>query len=237
MSTNKQAIHKYLKRLRTSIKPIRSQRELATQLGISNGMLSRIETGDVSITDKTLEKYSEVFSIPIEKLQAIRDTNTLPSSLPDQKEFDLINLKNEFQNYSFKVINVPYFESISAGIEAELTSDSPVEYVPFLVPINKFSSSKNIIAVKVNGDSMNKVVPDQAIAILDSNPELKNGDIIAYQLDNSFGLKHYYKTNNSLILEPDSTNPEYQAKMIPLDELENHSFNVVGKLVTQFSYM
>lgn len=236
MTKNNSAISKYLKDLRTSVKPIKSQRKLASQLGISNGLLSRIETGDATVTDKTLEKYSDVFFIPLQELKKIRDTNTLPDSLSNQKEFDVINLQSEFQNDVFKIVKVPYFESISAGNEAELTNDNPIEYIPFLLPINKFSSPKNIIAVRVNGESMNRIVPNKAIVILDTNPELKNGDIIAYQLDNCFGLKHYYKTNNSLILEPDSTDLEYQTKMIPLDELNAHSFTVIGKMITQFSY-
>lgn len=236
MPQHNQAIGKYLKQLRTSIKPVRSQRQLAIQLGISHGLLSRIENGSTVATDKTLAKYSNLFSIPLPELQQIRDTNKLPDSLPKQEEFDVINLKHEFKNDTFKVLNVPYFESISAGIETELTSDYPIEYIPVLLPINKFSSSKNIIAVRVNGDSMNKVVPNHAIVILDTKPSLTNGDVVAYQLDNCFGLKHYYTTNNSLILEPDSTNEDYKTKIIPLDELNIHEFNIIGKMITQFSY-
>ena len=233
MEQDNNSINEYLKKLRTSSPLILSQKQLAKKLGISSSLLSQVETGSVSVTDKTLKKYSDFFSIPLKNLKSIRDTGSLPSeNIDDSNIVDL----NQFISEKLKFVNVPYFESISAGIEADLVDESPVTYVPIFLPKNIFSSKKNIVAIKINGDSMNLVIPNHSIALIDKDVEsIKSGDIVAYQLDgNNYGLKRFFETTNEIFLVPESTDDSFKKRILNKQELNSSDsirFNIIGKLI------
>ena len=82
----------------------------------------------------------------------------------------------------------------------------------------------------VVGDSMNKVIPDGYIAVLQKTHTLEDGSIGAI-LVNGFDatLKRYYRIKDGVVLEPLSYNPEHQAMIIKENDQENIS--VIGKLV------
>ncbi len=65
-------IHQALKKIREfhNIK----QSELSMQLGISNSYLSEIESGKKSPSLELLDKYSEVFNIPVSSLILFSET-------------------------------------------------------------------------------------------------------------------------------------------------------------------
>lgn len=95
-------------------------------------------------------------------------------------------------------ITVPHFCSISAGIEQPLVDITPDKYIPLLLSPGSYTNKKNIVTIDVNGESMNKIIPNYSTLIIDKGVKPKNGNIIAYQLDGDFGVKRFFETENDI---------------------------------------
>jgi len=91
------------------------------------------------------------------------------------------------------------------------------------------AEKKDLFGLKVVGDSMNKVLPDGAIAVLQKTEHLNNGEIGAI-LVNGFDatLKKFYRLTDSIVLEPLSYNPENKPIIFTEDSQE---VRPIGKLL------
>ena len=219
-----------------------TQSQLAKALNVSKPTISRSETSVPS--NKMLAKYSEFFNIPLAKLKEqcynieIKNlskecpTNNGQNKISNQTfaDFEMIDMHNLINQID--VCNVPYFESISAGNEMDVINDYPVDFIQVAIQKDSYSNLKNLIAAKVNGDSMNKIIPNHYVVVIDKGAEPKNNDIIAYQLDgNNYGLKRLVISSNYLSLIPESYNPEYHTKTINIEDIPTREFNIIGKVI------
>lgn len=219
-----------------------TQAQLAKALNVSKPTISRAETSVPS--NKMLTKYSEFFKIPlsklkeqcydieIKKLSNERPTNNVQRNMSNRAfaDFEVMDVHNLINQID--VCNIPYFESISAGNEMDLVNDCPTDLIQVAIQKGSYSNLKNLIAVKVNGDSMNKIIPNHYVVVIDKGSKPKNNDIIAYQLDgNSYGLKRLVISSNYLSLVPESYNPEYHTKTINIDDIPTREFNIIGKVI------
>lgn len=100
--------------------------------------------------------------------------------------------------------------------------------------MGKYRQRDDIILASVNGDSMNRVIPDGSkIAILTGieKEEIHNDDIVAVFYDGGFTVKRFYSDGNKIILSPDSTNRKFQPIIIARDS----DYQVIGKVVLFFA--
>ncbi|WP_192815966.1 helix-turn-helix domain-containing protein [Oenococcus oeni] len=95
---------------------------------------------------------------------------------------------------------------------------------------NKYGR-KNLLAVKVEGDSMNKVILDGMIAVVNTDDtEVKNGDVYAVIVNGYANtIKHVFKYPDHIRFEPDSFNPANKPFSYRNDE--DISIKIIGKLV------
>ena len=91
------------------------------------------------------------------------------------------------------------------------------------------AKKKDLFGLLVVGDSMNKIVPDGAIAVLQKMDHLNNGEIGAV-LVNGFDatLKKFFKLTDNIVLEPLIYIPDHKAMVIENDSVE---VKVIGKLL------
>lgn len=91
---------------------------------------------------------------------------------------------------------------------------------------------KMAFLLRVIGDSMNKVIPPNMLALIDPDVEVQNGDIAAIAV-NGFDatLKRFYKFQDGITLEPESYNPEYKTQFYDSKAQEFTPVVVKGKLV------
>lgn len=83
---------------------------------------------------------------------------------------------------------------------------------------------------------MNKVVPNGAYALIDPymGEEPVNGDVVAIQVNGyEATLKRFFRLPNTIVLEPDSYNPEHTAQNLTVPEME--TLRVIGKMVWYMS--
>lgn len=100
--------------------------------------------------------------------------------------------------------------------------------------MGKYSGKSNIIISRVNGESMNRVLPNGsliAIEKVDSIFDIKNGDIVVFQDYNDMAIKRFYnnKEKQTIIFTPESTNKSFYTKSYSYNDLSN--IKIIGKVV------
>ncbi|NVF10783.1 helix-turn-helix transcriptional regulator [Anaerococcus sp. AGMB00486] len=192
-----------------------SQEELAKRLQTSRSSIGMFESNARTPTTETLIKYSEFFDVSVDYL------------LGEQKDH-LEPLARAVSMYTY-----PYIDDyISAGspVNIDGMQNLPRIHIPDEI-LGKFAGSKHLSFIKVNGESMNKIIPNGSIiGVLDYNSiyDLKNGDIVVYKTkDNDFAVKYFYHIKNKLIFKPSSTLDCYYDKIFDINE----NIEIIGKVV------
>ena len=194
--------YKKLKELRKEYKI--SQRTLADMLGITQQAVAKWETGRSTPDTDTLQKLSSIFKVSIDNLLGV------------EKSLDnaFTTVGNDFA--------IPIIGTVKAGYNSlAYNEDFGVEYANVHNP-------KDYFYLIVKGDSMEPRIKDGDLALVHKQNTLENGDlgVIVYG-DNEGTLKRFVKSDNMIILQP--FNPEYEAKIITGDDLNN--VYIAGKVV------
>lgn len=214
MNSSKEII-KLIKQLRERKKL--SVEELAKRVGIAKSTLSRYENEQRKFPINDVGKYANALGVSVEYLLGIEEK-------PSEKN-------------SIAIQTYPYLPvSISAGIPIEV---DPIEAdgietisIPDAV-MGKWAGSKDIFIMRVNGDSMNKIMPHNSLIAVKKTElgNLKDGDIVVYSDGASYAVKHFYndKTNQKLIFRPASTDASFTDYIVSYDNAEN--VKIHGKVV------
>lgn len=222
----------FLKQLRTKKKL--TQQELAEKLDVTKMAISRYENNH-SPSDKILLRYSQFFNINYSELWAMKTKNQIDEMNKEIDEnnnldyFEVVEIQNFLKDHD--IVKIPYFESVSAGIEQGLVSDYPLEMMTVVLKKGTYSNLKALVAIKVNGESMNRVIPNHSIAIIDKQAHIKNNDIIGYQLSGDYGLKRFEDAGDSILLKPDSFSKYFKDKIIPKEAINDLEFMIIGKVI------
>lgn len=178
-----------------------TQEELGNYVGVQKSAIAKYENGRIeNLKRTTIEKLSELFGILPSELLGISATSNV-----------MTNTTN--------VIGV-----IPAGVPLEAIEDiiGEIEYP------SRFAN-KEVFALQIKGDSMNKVLPDGSIGLFEKTDVLENGQIGAI-LVNGYDatVKKFYRLTDSYVLEPLSFNPDYQPIVI---KDGTDPVSIVGKLL------
>lgn len=196
-----------------------SQEKLAFKVGFaSRSSVSKIEKGERDIPRLKLIEIAKALNVSI-------------SQLLDTLEVIPITSVDSHMHYFLNA-------SISAGYPLTIDSVSklPTVSIPDIF-LGKYAKNKHILIMRVNGDSMNKIIPNGSYIAVKTNIDVlsvSNGDIVVANIegaDNGYTIKHIYKddTNSRIVLRPDSTNPIYTDIIISSTEFQR--LYIVGKVV------
>lgn len=178
-----------------------TQEELGNYVGVQKSAIAKYENGRIeNLKRTTIEKLSELFDILPSELLGISATNNV-----------MTNTTN--------VIGV-----VPAGVPIEAIEDiiGEIEYP------SRFAN-KEVFALQIKGDSMNRVLPDGCIGLFEKTSTLENGEIGAIMVNGDDAtVKKFYRLTDSYVLEPLSFNPE-QHPLIIKDGTDPVS--VIGKLI------
>ncbi|MEQ3307301.1 XRE family transcriptional regulator [Fusobacterium varium] len=209
-----------LKQLRNEKKlTLRKLEELS---GVSQGYIGDLENENKNVIPKKdkLEELLKVLQPTKEVKKKIIDLYSDALLTPEMKQ--IIKGKNEFRNVeSFELMEVPLFKSVSAGLGCDAIDDI---YDFIAVP----KTGGNIMAVEVQGDSMEDTIMDGAIIVVNKDilPEVGEiGVFLTTGTEYPEGLvKRLRNKNGHFILESD--NPKY-------DDITIESKNIVacGKVI------
>ncbi|HFD2048883.1 TPA: S24 family peptidase [Clostridium perfringens] len=126
------------------------------------------------------------------------------------------NYKNKKNNDHITFIK--QYGNVSAGLPSFASEE--VERLLYL-PQKYFCSSANYFALKIHGDSMNKLYENGDIIIVRKTSLVNNGDIIIACISGEATCKEYYfnKDENKHELIPHSTNSNHKPQFYSDDEI------------------
>ena len=192
---------------------------LLEEKNINKNDLAKIAGVSESTVGKwTLEKASPRMGA----IQKISDYFNIPKSY----------ILEEGVTYDIGTSQYTYYPTaISAGLPLDVEGITNADKIT--LPDNimgKYAGHKDIIILRINGDSMDKVMPDNSlIAVKDTPPDsLKDGDIVVFSCDNDYSVKHYYRQGDTLIFKPNSNNAAHFDQTYNIDS----NIKIHGKVVT-----
>ena len=126
----------------------------------------------------------------------------------------------------------PYIpDAVAAGIPETIDGMSNLPKIPIADEIlGKYARRKNIIIMRVNGESMNRVIQNGSIIGVYTDIDAKNlkdGDLVVFNHDYNYSLKRFYKTPELLIFRPDSTDASFTDIIYKVDD----DIRIVGKVI------
>lgn len=208
--------------LKILLKKLRESRgltikELAELAGVGNGTIGEIERGKNKSKPATLEKISRALKLTKEEREELFSC-LVPVDIGRKIVREEINL-DKVQN--MELMEVPLFKSVSAGFGCDAIDD-----IYDFIPVPKMGG--NIIAVEVQGDSMEDTIMDGAVIVVNKDifPEVGEiGVFLTTGTEYPEGLvKRLGNKNGHFVLQSD--NPKY-------DDITIESKNIVacGKVI------
>lgn len=185
-----------------------TQQQLADKMGASNyTTISKWESGANSPRGGDLVELSKLFNVSVDELLGINSNVTLKT------------------NYKF----IP--TAISAGLPIEV--DGITETKKISIPdslMGKWAGNKDIFIMKVNGESMNNVMPHGSLIAVKpiEAHQIKDGDIVVYSDGGDYSVKRFYRDENRLIFRPDSSDPSFYDYVT---DINNDELIIHGKVV------
>lgn len=142
----------------------------------------------------TIQKIADYFGI-------------LKSDIIEEQESKITHIRPNQSKIENNCTTLPVLGAIAAGTPLEMVTIE--EWVN--VPVEITDCHPHAFLLRVVGDSMNKIVPPDALALIDPDIEIKNGDIAAVAVNGlDATLKRFYKFQDGITLEPESYNPEHK---------------------------
>lgn len=239
-------INAKLKNLRKNRKL--KQADLAKEFHVTKTTISKAENSTIP-SDNLLKKYSDFFNIPFSDLfklkenskanhklnNIMKDADKIITNADMDVQLDYLNHQDipiphlTFRNYA--LLEIPYFNNLYNYIHNKKHNT-----VEFILKKNEYFNSDNLIAIRINDESMTRVMVDQSIAIIAKDIEPQNGDIIAFSLENNqVGFRRLIDYPTYIRLKPESYDHMFQDITLMKDDFQQKKFHIIGKVIKVIS--
>lgn len=184
-----------------------SQQDLAEKMDTTQQTIQRYESGSRDIKSSVLIKLSAVLGVTISYLLGMENT-----SIPNND-----------------MVEVPLYGAIAAG--------TPIEMIPVEnsqpVPSEVRRRYPSAFLLKVEGDSMNKILPNGCYALVDPCDAVEHNGAPYAVCVNGYDatIKRVNKLNNGFELAPDSNDPTYSKQVFNYNEPGTQTITVIGEVV------
>ena len=213
-----------------------TQKELSELTGYSQNTISNHENGNRSLGEKEIQIYSSALNIsPDELFEALEIKQSIEEEKPQNKPLSSI----ERISIPTETKTLPLYGNVAAGAIAEIEGVDVwgVETIDIpSVMLGRYANDDHLFSMYVNGDSMNKVIPNGAIIVAKTldNCLYKDGDIVIFSHNEEYSLKTYRPNmiDGFVVFEANSDNPDF--KNIPIDHTklyEADKVNIYGKVI------
>lgn len=183
--------------------------DLAKRVGIAKSTLSRYESGQRDFPINDIGKYAQALNVSIEYLLGLNKLGT----------------SNDYE-YTY----IP--SAISAGLPINVDGITNDQVEKISLPdsvMGKWAGKKGIFITKINGDSMDKIIPHGSLIAVKpvTLNELKDGDMVVFRYNYDYSVKYFYNRDDELVFKPNSYNKDHdEQRYKPTDNIE-----IIGKVV------
>ena len=192
----------------------------------------------------SIPKFAAVIDVPENSIYSalIRGMGNTRTELTDKIyrelniDWDTAKLGDDYRGLKLKtavpntnMADVPLYGAIAAGTPIEMT---PVENTQ-PIPAKVHELHPNAFLLKVEGNSMNRVLPNGSYALIDPCKTVERDGAPYAVCVNGYDatIKRVRKLNNGFQLVPDSTDPTYRTKTYNYNEPETQTITVIGRVV------
>lgn len=189
---------------------------LSNQLDVSFSTVSDWKHGKKMPRSGSLQKIAEHYNVALSYLTTDHSDNLIISGMNEYNYFDA---------------------GLSAGVlnDVDPFTANDVETIGLSdVIMGKYAGDKNIFITYINGESMNRIIPDGSLIAVKQYSdfsELCDGDIVVFQEGAGMAVKRFYNdTKNKIVtFTPDSTNNEFHPINYLYDSMSD--VRIIGKVV------
>lgn len=199
-----------------------TQAELAKLTGLTVSAISMYENGNREPNFETLEVFADFFNVDMNfLLDKKRASPAAPQDAPAPAA-------------SFEYTLIPVGISAGQMEDCEALSLLPKISVPDVI-MGPYARDPHIVFMRVNGESMNRVIDNGAtIAVMTGleRCQIQNGDIVIARYDGAgYTIKRYYDLpeKHQIILTPDSDDPGFLP--IPINYESPDDLRIFGRVV------
>lgn len=189
-----------------------TQEQLASKLGTSKQVISRYENNQRSPKLSVAMRYAEILGVPNNYFTDNEQTISGDLSLPVEAEL-----------YKPKGY-MPVLGCVRAGLPI-YADENIEEYIAC-----DYSDADTYFALRVKGDSMNAVGINEGDYVIVHKQEIvENGEIAIVLVNGDDAtIKRFSRNGNTVVLTPQSHNPEHQVQIYDAGEIP---VRVIGKVV------
>lgn len=186
-----------------------TQEELAKIAGVSRGAVSQWEGGFSEPRMGAVQKISDYFHIS--KGALIEENSPAPTRLPVRGSTATLPLRT--------------LGKVHAGV---MDDDNICDDEEIQVPETVVQMHPGAFVLRVEGDCMNKIIPEGCHVAVDASATPHNGSIVVVENEQyEHIMRKYYRGSSVVVLSPDSFNEAYEDIVISGDE----TLNLVGVVV------
>lgn len=165
------------------------QTQLGKKVDRTKGAVSQWENGTAVPRMPVLRQLADLFSISVAELMG----ESGPTGNPPRP--------SEYRRLPVAV----------AGHAGEFTDEpEPGEYVDVPVSVLDAINDPDAYIIRVRGQCMNRRFPDQANAIASPRSFPRNGDAVVAEYNGELIIREYFRGASTLVLSPDSYEPEFE---------------------------
>lgn len=168
-----------------------TQAELAAKLGVDRSSVTQWETGVTTPRMKVITKLSTLF-------------NTTPSVLiSDSSTLTKLPISGSTATLPLRTLG-----KVHAGV---MDDDAVCDDEEVQVPERVVLAYPDAFLLRVEGNCMDRVIPEGSHVVVAPHKEPTNGSIVVIRDDTYEAImRRYYKGSSALMLSPDSYEEEYQ---------------------------
>lgn len=192
-----------------------NQADVANFLNITSAAAGQYERGVRRLSTDKLIKLANFFGVTTDYLLGISNTRVSNGA-------DLNNL-----------LHIPVLGKVPAGVPV-LAVENIIKYLPISPDMFSIKDDQELFFLKVDGESMNNIVDNGSYVLIRKQEYAENGDIIVALVNNDdeATLKRYKIIDKQFVmLEPDSSNPEFEPIIV---NLKNQNFRIIGKVIGSY---
>lgn len=193
-------------------------KQLGELLNLGESTMSMYESGNRSPDYDTLAKLAKIFNCSTDYLLGQSD------------------YKN-YCDYSSEITEVSPKHFVKIPIIGVIRAGDPILAIENIIGYEyadkKDLNEEDYFYLKVKGDSMNKSrIEDGDLVLVRSQNDVDDGDIAVVVVNgNEATLKRVYRSNGTLILQPDSTNPIHKPQIYNNQNSLSTDIKIIGKVI------
>lgn len=192
-----------------------TQKQLADKLGVTQQTIWYYENGKREMKSSVLIAMSDALGCSVSELLGIPSGNGVIKAVRTNSHY------------------LPVVGRIPAGEAREAIEQSDRTHP---VPDELYEGNEDSVWLEVSGNSMNRILPDGSLALVNRRAEVRNGDVAAVFVNGDDAtIKRVFFEHGVIRLHPESYDPEYRDRTIDESDPDAPAVHIIGKVVAYSS--